>query len=286
MQIIRTISEIQTWSNAQKSVGKSIGFVPTMGYLHQGHLTLCREARSKVDQLVVSIFVNPLQFGPKEDLSRYPRDEAGDLAKLRSMRVDVVFIPEVSEMYPSKFFTKVSVSNLDKKLCGAFRGGHFDGVATVVAKLFNLVSPNKAYFGLKDYQQYLIIKKMVSDLSMNIEIVGIPTVREGDGLAMSSRNSYLTVNDRAVAVILYQSLSLAKSLYEEGERDFVKIKETVLNILSSDSKIEVDYVEVLDAETLSEPVSNRPTVVAIAAKVHGVRLIDNVVLSPTLQPPA
>jgi pantoate--beta-alanine ligase len=278
MQRIRTVADMHAWRRAEKAAGRSIAFVPTMGFLHEGHLTLCREARAKADRLVVSIFVNPLQFGPSEDLSRYPRDEAGDLVKLESVGVDVVFLPTPEEMYPPGFCTEVNVQGLTANLCGASRPTHFRGVATVVARLFNLVGPDRAYFGLKDYQQCLVIRRMVQDLGMDLEVIGVPTVREPDGLAMSSRNAYLTPEGRRAALVLSRSLAVAREAYAAGERDPVTLRHRVLETLAREPLAVVDYTEVVDAGTLQPASPDRPMLVALAVRIQSTRLIDNTVL--------
>lgn len=278
MQVIRTVSELVTWRNAQRAAGRRIGFVPTMGYLHDGHLALCRTARPEVACLAASIFVNPLQFGPTEDLSRYPRDEAGDLAKLASVGVDMVFLPTPEEMYPAGFATQVSVEGLTEGLCGASRPGHFAGVTTVVCKLFNLVGAQAAYFGLKDYQQFKVIEKLVQDLCMDVQVFGVPTVREADGLAMSSRNAYLSAKGRQAAVVLSRALSQAERLYQAGERHPETLEAAARAVIAQEPLAVVEYVEVVDADTLQRPKSPSRLVMALAVKVEKTRLIDNRVL--------
>lgn len=278
MQVIRTVSELVTWRNAQRAAGHRIGFVPTMGYLHDGHLKLCRTARPEVARLAASIFVNPLQFGPTEDLSRYPRDEAGDLAKLASVGVDMVFLPTPEEMYPAGFATQVSVEGLTEGLCGASRPGHFAGVTTVVCKLLNLVGAQAAYFGLKDYQQFKVIEKMVQDLCMDVQLFGVPTVREADGLAMSSRNAYLSAQGRQAAVVLSRALTQAEHLYQAGERHPETLQAAARAVIAQEPLAVVDYVEVVDADTLQQPKNTSRLVMALAVKVEKTRLIDNRVL--------
>ncbi|MFM7200252.1 MAG: pantoate--beta-alanine ligase [Myxococcota bacterium] len=275
MQVIRTVSELVTWRNAQRAAGRRIGFVPTMGYLHDGHLALCRTARPEVACLAASIFVNPLQFGPTEDLSRYPRDEAGDLAKLASVGVDMVFLPTPEEMYPAGFATQVSVEGLTEGLCGASRPGHFAGVTTVVCKLFNLMGAQAAYFGLKDYQQFKVIEKLVQDLCMDVQVFGVPTVREADGLAMSSRNAYLSAKGRQAAVVLSRALSQAERLYQAGERHPETLEAAARAVIAQEPLAVVEYVEVVDADTLQRPKSPSRLVMALAVKVEKTRLIDN-----------
>ena len=224
MQVIERIKEMQEVSSKLRQEGKSIGFVPTMGALHEGHLSLVRMARKDNDIVVVSVFVNPTQFGPNEDFEKYPRDFEGDRKKLEKENVDIVFYPHADEMYPPNYKTYVEVEDITTRLCGAFRPGHFRGVTTVVTKLFNIVKPTRAYFGKKDYQQFKVIKRMVEDLNMDIEIIPGEIVREPDGLAMSSRNQYLSPEERKDALALYNSLQLAKELIQKGERDPKKLK--------------------------------------------------------------
>ncbi len=281
MIIVRTIADMQRRSDDWRASGKTIGLAPTMGYLHEGHLSLMREARSDCDVVVVSNFVNPAQFGPGEDLDTYPRDFEGDEAKCRTEGVDAVFYPPAEEMYPEGYSTYVEVGGLSEILCGVSRPDHFRGVATICAKLFNCAKPHRAYFGEKDYQQLVIIKKMVADLNMDLEVVGLPTVRESDGLAMSSRNEYLSPEERKRAVALFGSLVAAKKSIEQGERDPRRIEEIVREKLKDAEPCEVDYVEIRDADTLGGIGSiDRPAVVAMAVKIGAARLIDNMVLSP------
>lgn len=282
MEIIRSIEALHVWRRTQKAAGKTIGFVPTMGYLHDGHLTLCRTGRPEVEVLAASIFVNPLQFGPTEDLSRYPRDEEGDLAKLASVGVDMVFMPTPQNMYPEGFATSVEVVGLTDGLCGASRPGHFKGVTTVVNKLFNLVGADKAWFGLKDYQQFQVIRKMVLDLCMPIEVVGVPTVRETDGLAMSSRNAYLSPAGRRAAVVLSRALRRASEAYRGGERAPEVLLGLARETLLAEPLANIDYLELVDAETLLPPMADRPQVMAMAVKVEKTRLIDNLLMGNEL----
>ena len=280
MEVVRTKAEVREAARAARARGARIGFVPTMGYLHDGHLALVRTARSETDFVVVSIFVNPLQFGPSEDFERYPRDEARDLALLESQGVDLVFIPSTEEMYPERMLTTVHVAGLTEGLCGATRPGHFDGVATVVSKLFNIVQPDRAYFGEKDYQQLKVIEKMVRDLDFPVVIVPVPTVREATGLAMSSRNEYLNPEERSVAAHLFNALVQAAELYSDGVRDATALTDSVRSYLYEFSEtIAIEYVEVRDAETLEEvEYISSPAILAIAARVGPARLIDHVVL--------
>ena len=279
MQVVRQIKEMQKISDGLRKEGKRIGFVPTMGYLHDGHLSLVKKAKELCDSVVVSIFVNPTQFGPGEDFQRYPRDEEGDREKLEREGVDFLFIPEVSEMYPSRYQTYVDVTEVSKGLCGDFRPGHFRGVATVVAKLFNIVKPHAALFGEKDYQQLLVIKKMVEDLNFDIEIIPGVLVREEDGIAMSSRNTYLSPEERQKALILNRSLLKGKELFQSGERNVSAILKAVTASIKSTGGVTLQYVEIRDAETL-ERIENvdKPAVIALAVIVGSVRLIDNIII--------
>jgi len=276
MEVIKSISEMKKKARAFKAEGKIIGFVPTMGYLHEGHLSLVRLARKKGDVVVVSIFVNPLQFGPKEDYHIYPRDLERDLKLLERERVDVVFVPNEEEMYPPRFQTYVEVEKLTKGLCGAFRPGHFRGVCTVVLKLFNIVQPDFAVFGEKDYQQLKVIERMVKDLNLDVEIIPHPTVRESDGLAMSSRNTYLNEEERRSAVSLYQSLKMAERLIFDGERDPERLKSLIKEYIEKFPHTRVQYVEIVDPETLEEVREIKgPVLIALAVFVGKTRLIDN-----------
>ncbi len=279
MEVIRRISECRDKTWKAREEGKTVGFVPTMGFLHEGHLSLVRKCRQENDYCVVSIFVNPTQFSPGEDFQQYPRDEERDLSLLEAEGVDMVFIPSVEEMYPEGFQTYVEVTELSRPLCGKFRKGHFRGVTTVVTKLFNIVCPHVAYFGQKDYQQYLIIKRMVKDLNMPVEIRALPIVREKDGLAMSSRNTYLSPEERSQATALYRALMKAKEAYEKGERSAEKIRKIVEEELKKYPLIKAQYVEVVDGETLKpvEEIKGK-TLVAVAAFVGKARLIDNILL--------
>lgn len=271
---------MQTASENLRREGKKIALVPTMGYLHEGHLALVRKGREIADVVVVSIFVNPIQFGPSEDLARYPRDFERDRAALERERTDIIFFPDVPEMYPEGYSTYVEVKELADHLCGLSRVGHFVGVATVVAKLFNAARPHYAVFGQKDFQQLRIIEKMVRDLNMGIEIIGFPTVREADGLAMSSRNTYLGAADRKVALLIPRAIERVRALFASGERRAEALKGEALKVLGSEDGIEVEYVNICDAETLCdlERVGGR-AVVAIAARVGKTRLIDNSILT-------
>ena len=273
---LATPAEMAAWSDAARARGERIAFVPTMGYLHAGHTALMDEARRHGDRVVLSIFVNPLQFGPNEDLDRYPRDLPGDLAKATTHRVDAVFLPTPANMYPPGHQTTVQVHQLEQGLCGGSRPGHFVGVATVVCKLFNIVRPHAAVFGEKDFQQLALIRRMVRDLDMPVEIVALPTVREPDGLAMSSRNKYLLPDERQRATAISRALFAARAAREAGERDAGKLVEGVVAILR-DEVTRIDYVELRDAESLQSLATvDRPAVLAVAAFVGRTRLIDNV----------
>ncbi|GBF32051.1 pantoate--beta-alanine ligase [Desulfocucumis palustris] len=279
MLVCRKIREIREFVRAERKNGKTIGFVPTMGYLHHGHQMLMREAKKECDVVVISIFVNPMQFGPNEDLDRYPRDFEKDHALAEEVGVDAVFYPPVEEMYPSGYTTYVDLNSLTDCLCGKSRPGHFRGVATVVTKLFNIVLPDKAFFGQKDAQQVLIIRRMAEDLNMPLEVVTVPIVREADGLAMSSRNVYLTPEQRSKAVILHKSLEAAAKAVEEGERDAQKIVCLVREMISSIPGALIDYVELRKYSDLSPADSmDGPSLLALAVRFGQTRLIDNTVL--------
>jgi pantoate--beta-alanine ligase len=276
VKIVKTIAELK---NLRPKLAKPLGFVPTMGYLHEGHLELVKRARAENPSVAVSIFVNPTQFGPKEDFKQYPRDPERDLALLKKEGTDIVFMPSGEEMYPPNFDSWVEVGSITERLEGAARSGHFRGVATVVAKLFNIVRPDRAYFGQKDAQQLLVIKKMTADLDMGIEIVAVPTVREPDGLAMSSRNSYLNAEERKQAVVLYQSLKLAQKLYADGEKDAKAIIEQMTALIGKQPLADIEYISIADAETLDElDVVKPPALISMAVRFGKTRLIDNVVV--------
>ncbi len=278
MKIIKNPYEMQKISEEKRKEGKIIGFVPTMGALHEGHLELIREAGKKSDVLVVSIFVNPIQFGPKEDYKEYPRDEKGDIEKCEKEGVDIIFMPDVEDMYEKNFSTYVEVKNLTKTLCGKYRPGHFKGVTTVVTKLFNIVKPHLAFFGWKDAQQLIVIKKMVKDLNFDIEIIGIETVREKDGLAMSSRNVYLNEEERKEAPYLYKALLYGKELIEKGERDARKVKEEIKKFINRNApKGKIQYVEIVDIENLKPLRKIKGEImIALAVFFGKARLIDNI----------
>ncbi len=256
-----------------------VGFVPTMGYLHEGHLALVKRARTENPSVVVSIFVNPTQFGPNEDFERYPRDPQRDLVLLDKEGTDVVFMPTADEMYPPNFSSWVEVGKIAEHLEGASRPGHFKGVATVVARLFDIVQPDRAYFGQKDAQQLMVIKQMVADLNLSVEIVAVPTVREPDGLAMSSRNTYLNPEERKQATVLYQALTLAQKLYSDGERDAETIRRQMTKLIQKQPRAKIDYISIADAETFDELDTVRPpALVSMAVKIGKTRLIDNDVI--------
>lgn len=260
--------------------GKSIGFVPTMGFLHEGHLSLIRAARAQNDFVVVSIFVNPLQFGKNEDYAEYPRDLENDSRLAAAAGCDLIFSPAVRDFYPPGYATHVEVQgSVAQGLCGASRPGHFRGVTTVLVKLFNLVNPDRTYFGQKDIQQCLVVKKMLDDLNFNIQFKIIPTVREADGLAMSSRNKYLTPSQRAAAPVLYQSLRQAEALIRGGERNGTKLKEKVHRLIAAVPETEIDYIEIVEVDGL-RPVEQvgKSCLVALAVKFGSTRLIDNIIL--------
>ena len=260
---------------------KTIGFVPTMGALHEGHLSLVRRARQENDTTVISIFVNPLQFGPAEDFHRYPRDIEGDTEKLAKEAANILFMPDAPLMFPEGFLTRIEVGKISDKLCGFFRPGHFTGVATVVAKLFHIVKPTRAYFGQKDFQQAIIIGKMVRDLNMDVDVVICPTIREKDGLAMSSRNAYLRPEERKSSVVLYRSLKEAADLLTSGIINIVNLKEMMhKKILEEPAVSSIDYAGFYDPETLEELSTIQSDVLlAVAAKIGNTRLIDNILVN-------
>lgn len=279
MIVCKSIEEIREFVKKSKREGKRVGFVPTMGYFHEGHLTLMRTARKENDIVVVSIFVNPTQFGAGEDFERYPRDLERDLGLAREAGVDAVFAPGAREMYPPGYSTYVTVEGLSEKLCGRFRPGHFRGVATVVLKLFNIVMPDRAYFGQKDAQQLRIIEQMVEDLNLQIEIVPVPTVREPGGLAMSSRNVYLTPEEREGARVIPRSLEAAKDAIAKGERDAGRIVRMMTDIIKGYPEAQIDYVEACRLSDL-EPVErlSGTILLALAVRIGKARLIDNAIV--------
>ncbi|WP_457635203.1 pantoate--beta-alanine ligase [Persephonella sp.] len=278
--LIRKIKDMKQITKRLKKEGKTIGFVPTMGYLHEGHVSLIRCSKKDNDITVVSIFVNPIQFGKNEDLDRYPRDLERDVEICTEEGVDYVFYPSADEMYPEGFSTYVEVEGITRRLCGAFRSGHFKGVTTVVAKLFNIVQPDRAYFGEKDYQQLKVIQKMVRDLNIDVEVIGCPLIREKDGLALSSRNKYLTPEERKSALSISRALFRAKQMFESGEKDPSKLVNEVKRIISSQPLVkEIQYIEVVDPEELTPKKKlEKGDVVAVAVFVGNTRLIDNIKL--------
>ena len=279
MKIVDNISRMSTLSKMTKKEGKSIGFVPTMGYLHEGHMSLVKTAKKHTDMTVMSIFVNPLQFGPEEDFDKYPRDFKHDEQVAMAAGVDVLFYPSMKDMYPEGYTTYISVEGLTDTLCGASRPGHFEGVATVVAKLFNIVKPNIAYFGQKDAQQAIVIKKMTEDLNMDIEIKVLPIVREESGLAMSSRNMYLSEDEKMQALVLYQSLKKAESLINKGEKDPKKIIKVMEEMIKKEKDVKVDYISVVNTMNLKDAaVISGEVLIALAAFVGKTRLIDNIII--------
>ena len=279
MKTITTISEMQSLADSLRGEDKTIGFVPTMGFLHEGHLSLMRRARQECDVVIVSIFVNPTQFGPLEDFDRYPRDEEGDRKKCESAGVDILFIPTTAGMYPEKPSVFVTVEGLSDILEGAVRPGHFRGVATVVAKLFHIVKPHKAFFGQKDYQQCAVIGRMVKGLDLDVAIEVLPTVRERDGLAMSSRNSYLSADERRAAAVIYRALSAAEQLARTRTRAPETLKNTIQTVLREEKSIEIDYIEVADHETLAPlPSAKDRMALLVAVRLGRIRLIDNLLI--------
>ncbi|MBI2957062.1 MAG: pantoate--beta-alanine ligase [Acidobacteria bacterium] len=282
MKTLTTVGEMQAAAAGVRSLGRTIGFVPTMGALHEGHLALVRRCRQESDVAVVSIFVNPAQFGPQEDYLNYPRDPERDTELLRRESVDILFAPLVEEIYPPDYQTYVSVERVSEPLCGRFRPGHFRGVATVVLKLFNIVQPHRAYFGRKDAQQSVIVQQLVRDLNLPIEIVVHPIVREPDGLAMSSRNAYLRGEDRQAALVLYRSLGRARELIERGERRADAVLREMRALIEQEPRARVDYIEVVDAASL-QPLARigGRTLIALAVWIGGARLIDNLLVEET-----
>jgi pantoate--beta-alanine ligase len=280
MKTLKRIDDIRNELKKYRRDNKTIGFVPTMGFLHEGHLSLIRRAAAENDIVVISIFVNPIQFGPNEDFERYPRDIERDAALAESCGTDIIFAPEAEEMYPNGFSSYVdSGEQLTSVLCGKSRPGHFKGVTTVLCKLFNLVAPDRAYFGQKDAQQTIVVKKMVKDLNFDIEIIVCPIVREQDGLAMSSRNAYLTADERRAAHSLNASLEAARQSVKAGERNVNKIKEQVRKRICKENGAEIDYIEIVDPESLEEVAEiHGGELIAIAVKFGRTRLIDNTIL--------
>ncbi|MCM3692819.1 pantoate--beta-alanine ligase [Neobacillus niacini] len=280
MRVITTIKEMQAEIKKLKSQSKSIGFVPTMGFLHEGHLTLLNKARIENDSVVLSIFVNPLQFGPTEDFSTYPRDFARDQSLAECEGVDIIFYPSVEEMYPHSSSVRVIVQDRTDVMCGKSRPGHFDGVATVLTKLFTIVMPTRAYFGIKDAQQVAVVEGLISDFNFPIELIAVDIVREVDGLAKSSRNVNLLPEERSEAVVLYKSLTAAKNAIEGGERNPQTIKNLVSGIIHSETQGQIDYVEIYSYPQLKEIENLEGTcIIALAVKFSKVRLIDNIIIT-------
>lgn len=277
---MRVVDKITDLRDARRTLVGRVGLVPTMGALHEGHLALVREARADNDNVITTIFVNPTQFGPGEDLEAYPRDLDGDLAKLEAVGVDVVFTPTPALMYPPGYQTHVTVEEVTHGLEGERRPGHFRGVTTVVAKLFNLTQPDMAYFGQKDAQQVVVLRRMVADLNFPLEVVVVPTVREEDGLAMSSRNAYLTPDERAAAPVLNRALQAAGEAYASGERNPQVLRDAIQHVLASEALAEVEYVSVADASTLAELdiMSEKPILCSLVVRFGRARLLDNRVL--------
>jgi len=279
MRVVSTIDEVRRWVWQERQQGATIGLVPTMGYLHEGHLSLVQRAREQCDRVVMSIFVNPLQFGPQEDFDRYPRDLERDAQLAREAGVDLIFHPPVEEMYPRPILTHVSVDKLSETLCGVSRPGHFRGVATVVTKLFHIVQPDRAYFGEKDIQQLRVIEQMVEDLNFPLVVVGCPIVREPDGLAKSSRNVYLSPAERQQAPVIYASLRRAQEAFTAGERDGKKLVSLVREGIAQAPDAKIDYVRLVDRYTLDDVLRvERPAILAAAVRFGSTRLIDNVIL--------
>lgn len=276
MQVVGLISEIRA---LRQQLSGTVGFVPTMGYLHKGHLALVKQARIENSHVIVSIYVNPTQFGSGEDFGTYPRELNHDLELLREEGADIIFVPSDNEMYPPEFYTWVDVEKITERLEGASRPGHFRGVATVVAKLFNIVQPSRAYFGQKDAQQVVVIKRMVSDLNLGIDIVVVPTVREEDGLAMSSRNIYLNPRERQAATILFKALDLARQLRRNGENDANKLRKQMTSLIKKEPLAQIGYVSIADMETLEElNLIDGPALASLAVLIGKTRLIDNMPL--------
>ena len=280
MKTIESISRMSTFSKIVKKEGKSIGLVPTMGALHEGHLSLARTAKKHTDVVVMSIFVNPIQFGQSEDLDKYPRDFKRDEELARLAGVDVIFYPSASQMYPEGFSTYVDVEGLTDTLCGASRPGHFRGVTTVVMKLFAIVKPDVAYFGQKDAQQAIVINKMVNDLDLDVDVKVLPVVREKDGLAMSSRNVYLSTDERKEAAVLYQALRKAEELIRQGETETAKVIRAMEEMIKAKHNARIDYIAVVDPKNLKDAKTiSGEALVALAVFIGKTRLIDNIIVS-------
>jgi pantoate--beta-alanine ligase len=282
----KTIAETRRHVRAARTAGRSVGFVPTMGALHRAHWALVDAARQRCDYVVVSIFVNPTQFAPGEDFERYPRRLEDDLRGCAEHRVDLVFVPDVAAMYRDDALTRVAVRELTEPLCGRFRPGHFDGVTTVVAKLFNIVAPDSAFFGEKDYQQLLVIRRMARDLDLPVEIVACPTVREEDGLACSSRNAYLSSTHRAQAASLYRALQEVAQAVRRGQTDVAALIESMRRTILEAGPAEIDYISIVDPESLRDvAVVDRPVRICLAVRIGGCRLIDNLSVDPAAGAP-
>ncbi len=280
LKVVRTKKEIKKFLAQAGSKRRKVALVPTMGYLHEGHLSMVREARRFASLVIVTVFVNPTQFGPTEDLDRYPRDLSGDRRKLRREGASVMFAPDTQEIYPDGFQTYIEVTDVTRDFCGASRPGHFRGVTTVVGKLFNIIKPDVAVFGEKDFQQLVAIRRMVTDLNMEVEIVGMPTIREEDGLAMSSRNAYLSPAQRQQATALFRGLRKARRLLDSGERDAAELAAVVLDLLREEQDIRIEYVAVCDPLTLERiPEVEHDAVLLAAIRIGDTRLIDNIRLN-------
>jgi len=280
MIIIKTVQEMRTWVAFKKSQGQTVGLVPTMGFLHEGHLSLVHKAKAENDAVVMSIFVNPLQFGPKEDFASYPRDLKADALLAEQAGVDAIFHPDATEMYPAyPPLTTVEVAEITDRLCGASRPGHFTGVATVVSKLFHIVQPHRTYFGQKDYQQVQVIRRMVMDLNIPVSIESVPIQREADGLAMSSRNTYLSASERKEALCLSEALEICRKKFAAGEKQTQPLREAMKERIGQAASAVIDYIEICDAASLKplETIEG-PAVAALAVRIGKTRLIDNMVL--------
>lgn len=279
MKVVKFKKELRQQIKEAKNNQKIIGFIPTMGYLHEGHLSLIREAKKDCNYIVVSIFVNPKQFNSEEDLKKYPRDYERDLGLLQQEEVDLVFLPEIEEIYPEEPKIYIDIPNLTNKLCGIYRPGHFQGVLLIVLKLFHLVEPHKAYFGKKDYQQYLIIKQMVKDLDMDIDVVGCPLIREDSGIALSSRNARLSEKGYSDAQLISRALFLAKNEWQKGEKNPENLKEIIRDIIETGPLNKVEYIEIVDPISLENvQVVKEGDIIAVAVYTDNVRLIDNIEL--------
>jgi len=279
MKIINSPKKIQRYCNFLRIEGKTIGLVPTMGAFHEGHLSLMRQARLDNDVVVTSIFVNPTQFGPNEDYEAYPRDLKGDSELASDVGVDIIFAPTARDMYPKGYATFVNVERITEKMCGAKRPGHFRGVTTVVSKLFNMVNPHNAYFGQKDAQQCAVLKRMTGDLNFDIEIIIMPTIREADGLAMSSRNKYLDSEERQSALVLTRSLALARNLIENGETNASTIYQEMLSLINDEPLAKVDYISIVDSDDLEARENIKGSIlIALAVYIGKTRLIDNIII--------